>query len=127
MGITGLFVISEMRYFTGPELPNIIEPRPPVVQRWYVKATLQTDSSFRGRWIVEKRSADVEGISAVAPFSTHGFKSPDWRAFEGEGTARTYSGLPGKWAGINYDFVTGEGDSGYPGLPTENTSCLKGT
>jgi hypothetical protein len=127
MGISGLFVVADMRYFEGPEVPNIIEPRPPVVKRWYVKAHLSSRPSFRGRWIVEKRSAIIEGISAVAPYDTLEFRSPDWRGFEGEGPPRAYPGLPGKWTGINFDFVTGEGDSGFPGLPTEATGCLKGT
>ncbi len=127
MGVSGLFVVDEMRYFEGPELPNILEPRPPVVRRWYVKAFLQSRPTFRGRWIVEKRTSIIKGISGVAPYDTHGFESPDWRAFEGEGPPTSYPGLPGKWSGINYDFVTGEGDSGFPGLPKENIGCLDGT
>lgn len=127
MGLTGLFVVVDMRYFEGPELPNILEPRPPVVKRWYVKAYLQAQPSFQGRWIVEKRTSIIKGISGVAPFDTTGLHSPDWRAFEGEGPATTYAGLPGQWFGINYDFVTGEGDSGFPGLPKENIGCLDGT
>jgi hypothetical protein len=126
MGVTGLFVVAEMRYFTGPEVPNI-EPKPPVVKRWYVKAYLVKKPSFRGRWLVEKRSSTIEGISAVATFDSHGFESPDWRGFEGEGQPTSYPGLPGKWIGINFDFVTGEGDSGFPGLPTQVTGCMKGT
>jgi hypothetical protein len=100
MGMSGLFVVDEMRYFEGPELPNILEPRPPVVRRWYVKAFLQSRPNFRGRWNVETRTSIIKGISGVAPYDTHGFESPDWRAFEGEGSPTSYPGLPGKWSGI---------------------------
>ncbi len=127
MGVSGLFVVEEMRYFTGPEAPGIVDPRPPVVHRWYVKAHLQNKPSFRGRWLIEKRRADIKGISAVAPFDTRGFKSPEWRGFVGEGPSTSYPGLPGKWVGINFDFVTGEGDSGFPGLPRKVAGCLRGT
>ena len=127
MGVSGLFFVEEMRYFTGPEAPGIIDPRPPVVKRWYVKAYLADKPSFRGRWLIEKRSAAIKGISAVAPFDTRGFKSPDWRGFVGEGPPRAYPGLPGKWIGINFDFVTGEGDTGFPGLPKEIVGCLRAT
>jgi hypothetical protein len=126
MGVSGLFVIPEMRYFEGPELPNV-EPKPPVVKRWYVKAYLLDHPDFRGRWLVEQRSSTIKGISGIAPFNTHGFESPDWRGFEGEGPPKSYPGLPGTWSGINYDFVTGEGDSGFPGLPEEVIGCLDGT
>jgi hypothetical protein len=36
-------------------------------------------------------------------------------------------GLPGTWTGVNYDFVTGEGDSGNRGLPDANEGCMLGT
>ena len=127
MGVSGLFLVEEMRYFTGPEAPGIVDPRPPVVKRWYVKAYLAEKPSFRGRWLIEKRSAQIKGISAVAPFDTTGFRSPDWRGFVGEGPPTSYPGLPGKWIGINYDFVTGEGDAGFPGLPRRLVGCLRGT
>jgi hypothetical protein len=58
-------------------------------------------------------------LYAAAPFDTLGYESPDWRAFVGEGPFRPVPGLPGLWSGIEHDFVTGEGDSGNPGLPPE--------
>jgi len=127
MGVTGQFEVLAMRYFQGPEVPWILSPRPPFVERWYVKARLLSDPTFAGRWIVERRDAKRAGISAVAPFGTTGYRSPDWRAFEGEGEPRVVPGLPGQWSGINYDFVSGEGDSGNPGLPTENEGCVRDT
>jgi hypothetical protein len=118
-GVDGLFVIAEMRYFKGPDDPHL-SPQESTVRRWYVKAYLQTDPSFRGRWLIEKRSVG-EGVVAVAPYDTHGFHSADWVGFEGEGSSQEYSGLPGTWAGVPYDYV----NSG--NLPPEQVGCLSGT
>jgi molecular chaperone DnaK len=117
--VDGLFVIAEMRYFKGPDDPHL-SPQEPTVRRWYVKAFLQNDPSFRGRWLIEKRSVG-EGVSAVAPYDTHGFQSADWVGFEGEGSPQQYPGLPGMWAGVPYDYV----NSG--NLPPEQVGCLSGT
>lgn len=121
-----IYGVLEMRYFTGPEAPWIIEPRPEVVERWYIKGSLDNGTDA-GRWLVEKRSDVVKGVSAVAPFDSSGFRSPDWVGFVGDGSPSIYPGLPGSWPGIPYDFVTGEGDSGQPGLPPEVVDCLAGT
>jgi len=118
-GVSGLFVIAEMRYFSGPDNPHV-DPKDPSVTRWYVKAYLQNDPGFRGRWLIEKRSVG-EGIVAVAPYDSHGFQSPDWVGFEGEGSPQSYPGLPGTWAGVSYDYVTSTN------LPPEVTGCLYGT
>jgi molecular chaperone DnaK len=118
-GVTGLFVIAEMRYFKGPDDPHI-SPQESTVRRWYVKAYLQDDPSFRGRWLIEKRSVG-EGVAAVAPYDTHGFQSADWVGFEGEGSPQQYPGLPGMWAGAPYDYV----NSG--NLPPEVAGCMSGT
>jgi molecular chaperone DnaK len=118
-GVSGLFVIAEMRYFKGPDNPNV-SPQESIVKRWYVKAYLQNDPSFKGRWLVEKRSVG-EGVAAVARYDTHGFNSPDWVGFEGEGSPQSYSGLPGTWTGVPYDFA----NSG--NLPFEQVGCLSGT
>jgi hypothetical protein len=126
MGLSGLFNVAEMRYFTGPEVPWITDPRPPLVERWYVKASLVDDPSIRARWIVERRNEERRGISAVSPFASSGYESPEWRAFVGDGEPVSVPGLPGQWTGVNYDFVTGEGDSGNPGLPEQNVGCLDG-
>jgi hypothetical protein len=124
MGIEGEFVVDEMRYFLGPDVPWIIEPHFDVVRRWYVKASLADDPVFRGRWLLEYRDEDRRGISAVAPYNTVGYQSPDWRGFAGDGPPRKAPGLPGRWRGIEYDFVTGEGDSGNRGLPAEVEGCM---
>jgi hypothetical protein len=44
-----------------------------------------------------------------------------------EPVAVASAGLPGQWSGIPYDFVTGEGDSGQPGLTAEVVGCLDQT
>ena len=119
--------MDELRYFTGPDAPWMIEPHYEVVERWYVKAALAGEPDFRGRWLLEKRTELIKGVSAVAPYETSGYASPDWYGFVGEGPPTNYPGLPGAWVGIPYDFVTGEGDSGQPGLPEEVADCLTGT
>jgi hypothetical protein len=126
MGVTGDFQVIDMRDFTSPEVPWILEPRPPVVEWWYVKAQLVGDPTFRARWLIAKRSAAIKGIAAVAPFDTTGYRSPDWRAFIGEGEPRAIEGLPGTWVGFEFDFTTGE-DNEKPGLPEEATHCLDNT
>ncbi len=129
MGITGRFQVIEMRYFTGPEVPWILAPRSPYVEWWYVKAHLVDDPAFRARWLVSRRwEPPRQGISAVAPFDTEGYRSPDWRAFIGEGDPHPVDGLPGLWVGMDYDFLVG--DDPYlvhPGLPDEVVRCLDGT
>jgi hypothetical protein len=125
MGVTGDFDVDEMRYFTGPEVFWIFAEEDAVVERWYVKASLASDPSFRARWLLEARSPTVRGIAAVAPYDTVGYSSPDWSGFVGDGV-RPIEGLPGEWSGIQYDFVTGEGDSGFPGLPDEVVGCMPG-
>ena len=123
-GITGGIEVAEIRYFTGPDSPGVIEPRFDPVLRWYIKAAQVDDPTWRGRFIVEWRTDVINGVSAVAPYDTVGYQSPDWHAFEGEGEFRAIPGLPGLWSGIDFDFVTGEGDSGNRGLPPEVEGCL---
>ena len=133
--VDGEFEIDEMRYFEGPESPPSTKGYLLRVDRWDVKASLQGDPRFRGRWLVEER-AFGSGVAAVAPYRSRGFASPDWIGFqyEGEDAERAkYPGLPGKWAGRPYDFVTGrdlETDErvfNFPGLPPELAGCLEGT
>jgi hypothetical protein len=126
MGVTGDFQVIDMRHFTSPEVPWIQAPRPPVVEWWYVKAQLVGDPTYRARWLIAKRSAAIKGIAAVARFDTTGYRSPDWRAFIGEGEPRAIEGLPGTWVGFEFDFSTGE-DNEKPGLPEDATHCLDNT
>lgn len=125
-GVQGLFVVAEMRYFEGPELPWIgAQATVSLVKTWYVKAYLQSDPSFRGRWLVQRRTPRIAGIAAVAPYTSTGFRSPDWRSFEGEGPSRTIPGLPGTWPGPGFDSVTGAGI--FPALTRAFSGCLAGT
>jgi hypothetical protein len=127
MGATGPWYLEEMRYFTGPDVPWIIDPHFDVVDYWYIRAELNQDPALKGRWLLEYRSEDRQGIAAVAPYDTHGYASPDWVGFTGDGKPKRYPGLPGKWGGLPYDFATGEGDSGQSGLPAEVAGCLSGS
>jgi hypothetical protein len=85
MGVTDPWLVDEMRYFVGPDSPGVIEPRFPAVERWYIKARISDDQTFRGRWLIEKRTDQILGVSAVAPWATSGYESPDWTGFIGEG------------------------------------------
>ena len=127
MGLNEPLEAVDVRYFVGPDPDWIIEPRFEAVERWYIKATLPSDAEYRGRWLYEKRDEQRQGVSAVAHFDTRGYQSPDWVGFVGEGEPRSLPGLPGVWSGIDYDFVTGAGDGGQPGLPDVVADCLTGT
>jgi hypothetical protein len=107
-GLTGSFLVRELRYFTAPDK----------VERWYGKVSLVSqETSFHLRFIVERRSVG-EGIVAVAPYASTGFTSPDWKGFDGEGGSVTIEGVPGKWPGQPTDFVKDGG------LPATVAGCL---
>ncbi|MFB3737597.1 MAG: hypothetical protein ACE14W_01360 [Candidatus Velamenicoccus archaeovorus] len=118
-----------MRYFEGPESPPSEQGYLLEVQRWYVKLYAEDDPAFQGRFLVEARRFG-RGVSAVAPYETHGFRSPDWVGFQfdsADTTPKAYPGLPGQWEGIPYDFVKGGAGLTIPGLPSEVAGCLDGT
>jgi hypothetical protein len=126
----GTFVVTDMRYFTGPESP----PSPDkgylrVVERWYVKGYMRNDPSLQGRFLLERRRFGA-GLAAVAPYASRGWGSPDWIGFQhdtADPAPRAYPGLPGTWSGIPYDFVKGGEGVRFPGLPADVTGCLDGT
>ena len=122
-------VIVDMRYFTGPESPPSDKGYIATIERWYVKLYTEADLRFQGRFLVESRVFG-DGVAAVAPYDTEGFRSPDWSGFqwnEADPEPRAYPGLPGEWSGIRYDFVKGGAGLDIPGLPTEVRGCLDGT
>jgi hypothetical protein len=119
-------VIVEMRYFTGPESPPSEKGYISTIERWYVKLYSEADLRFQGRFLVESRLFG-DGVAAVAPYDTEGFRSPDWSGFqwnEADPEPRAYPGLPGEWSGIRYDFVKGGAGLEIPGLPAEVRGCL---
>ncbi len=119
-------VIVEMRYFTGPESPPSEKGYISTIERWYVKLYSEADPRFQGRFLVESRLFG-DGVAAVAPCDTEGFRSPDWSGFqwnEADPEPRAYPGLPGEWSGIRYDFVKGGAGLDIPGLPAEVRGCL---
>jgi hypothetical protein len=126
----GSLKIVDMRYFVGVESPpNPDEPYLQDIERWYVKLYDPQDSAFRGRFIVERRPFG-SGVSAVAPFDTHGFSSPDWQGLtyeSSDGQPKEVPGLPGTWSGSTYGFVAGGNGINLPGLPAEEAGCLDGT
>ena len=128
-GEAGPFHVVNMRYFAGPESPPSDKGYLLDIERWYVKLTTPGDPAFDGRFLVERRDFG-SGVSAVAPFSTHGWRSPDWSGFQWNSAApnpKSYPGLPGTWTGIKYDFVKGGAGLAFPGLPTVVVGCLYGT
>jgi hypothetical protein len=113
-GVSGSFMVRELRHFTGPDR----------VPRWYVKASLVERPAFRGRWIVEEREGERPRVLAVAPYDSTGFRSPDWHRFDGRGEPRAVPGLPGRWAGAGADLVRGEGGIA---LPAPVAGCVADT
>lgn len=116
LGIDGPWQLDGMRYFVGSD----------GVERWYLRGALANDASFRGRFLLERRSDLDAGVIALAPYESSGFHSPDWTGFVGDGEPQTYLGLPGQWSGTPYDFVTG-GASAQPGLPADIVGCVGDT
>ena len=134
-GIEGPLVVVDMRYFTGPESPSYLSSGEQakgylaVVERWYIKLYAEEDLSFQGRFLVESRRFG-RGLSAVAPYDTEGWASPDWRGFQYDSshpTRMAVRGLPATWSGVEYDFVRGGAGLEIPGLPEEVVGCLRGT
>ncbi len=128
-GHPGPFHVVAMRYFVGPESPPTDKGYLIDIGRWYVKLTTPGDPAFKGRFLVERRQFG-SGVSAIAPFSTHGWQSPDWSGFQWNSAGpnpKSYPGLPGQWAGIKYDFVKGGAGLTIPGLPAAVVRCLDGT
>jgi hypothetical protein len=128
--VKGEFVVVDMRMFHGPESPpNPEEGYLRDVTRWYIKLYDRSDLSYQGRFLVEEREFG-RGLAAVAPYDTHGFRSPDWSGFQftSENTKRrTYAGLPGALAGLRYNFVMGGEGLTFRGLPSAVQGCLDGT
>lgn len=127
--VTGPFVVVDMRSFHGPESPVSEQGYLLDVQRWYIKLYAKDDPSYQGRFLVEMRDFG-RGLSAVAPYDTHGFVSPDWSGFQftsQDTTRRAYPGLPGAMAGLRYNFVSGSEGLTFRGLPSEVEGCLDGT
>jgi hypothetical protein len=122
--------VIDMRYFHGPESPPR-EDKPYLrdVERWYVKGYVRSNPAIRARFLVEGRVFG-DGIAAVAPFTSQGWRSPDWTGFQldtADPTPHAYPGLPATWAGTPYDFVRGGEGLSIPGLPREAIGCLDGT
>jgi hypothetical protein len=127
--VNGDFVVVDMRYFVGPESPPSEQGYLQDIKRWYIRLYDRQDLRYQGRFIVEQRLFG-RGVAAVAPYDTHGFRSPDWTGFQwnaADPAHRPHEGLPGTWAGVPYDFVKGGEGLTIPGLPSQVKGCLDGT
>lgn len=71
------FVVDDMRYFVGPEDAEVLGARGDV-ERWYVKASTDTEPRRRQRWLV-RRAIVGSGVDAVAPFDSSGYGAATWR------------------------------------------------
>jgi hypothetical protein len=71
------FIIEEMRYFVGPEDAEVLGARGDV-ERWYVKASTDTEPRWRQRWLI-RRAALGSGVDAIAPFDSTGYGPGIWR------------------------------------------------
>lgn len=71
------FVVEEMRYFVGPEDAEVLGARGEV-ERWYVKASTESEPRRRYRWLV-RRAAVGSGVDALAPFDSVGYGPATWR------------------------------------------------
>jgi hypothetical protein len=124
--LPGEAVVVDMRYFVGPESPPSEKGYLLEIERWYVKLFVEEDLTFQGRFLVESREFGA-GVSAVAPYDTEGFRSPDWSGFAwnaSDPAPRAYPGLPGEWSGDRYDFVRGGAGLALRGLPPQVTGCI---
>lgn len=126
LGVDAPWQLDALRYFTGPDTSWSATPAD-IVERWYVRGALANDASFRGRFLIERRSDLDARLVAVAPYESTGFASPDWTGFIGDSEPHTYLGLPGRWSGTPYDFVSGGAVVGGPGLPGEVIGCVSDT
>ena len=79
-----LFIVDDLRYFTGPEDTGISAPRRDV-ERWYVKARQQDDTSIQGRWITRRVNVG-QGVAYSADYSSSGYETGTWTGQEGEGS-----------------------------------------
>lgn len=111
------FVVTEIRYFVGPEDAEVIGPRREV-ERWYVKAFVVTDPKRRQRWLV-RRAAIGSGVDAVAPYDSRGYGPGTWRRVDAtdESVADPFE-RPCNAAAPGEKCM---------GLPREVLGCLEGT
>ena len=90
----GPLVVVDMRRFVGPESPPSRQGYLQDVERWYIKLYARDDIAFQGRFLVESRTFG-RGLSAVAPYDTEGFASPDWVGFQYDSCGQGAQALPG--------------------------------
>ena len=94
----GPLVVVDMRHFIGPESPPSDKGYLLEIERWYIKLYAQDDITFQGRFLVESRTFG-RGLSAVAPYDTEGFASPDWVGFQFDSAHTAMKSYPGFPAG----------------------------
>jgi hypothetical protein len=111
------FVVTEMRYFLGPEDAEVIRPQREV-ERWYVKGYSRSEPKRKQRWLV-RRAELGRGVDAVAPYASHGYGPDTWRRVDA-----TEEGLADPFLRPCDRTKPGEKCMG---LPREVLGCLDGT
>jgi hypothetical protein len=111
------FVVTEMRYFVGPEDAEVISPRGDV-ERWYVKAYSEGDPRRRQRWLA-RRAAVGSGIDAIAPYDSVGYGASTWR--RPDATDERFADP------FERPCATVKAGERCMGLPREVLGCLSGT
>ncbi len=70
------FVVTEMRYFVGPEDAEVISTRGEV-ERWYVKAYTAASRQRQHRWLI-RRALVGRGVDALADYDSTGYGPKTW-------------------------------------------------
>ena len=128
-GVQGPLEVVDLRTFEGPESPPSDKGYLLDVRRWYVKAFAKHDLSFQGRFLVESRSSGPVWSRSLP--TTRTASGPP----TGSGSSSTaptprrarIRGCRACWAGVPYDFVTGDAGLQIPGLPDEVLGCMSAT
>jgi hypothetical protein len=131
LGSVDELVVDTVRYFTGPEDVEVVEPRTQV-ERWYVEAILVSEPAPAGRWMI-RRTAVGSGVVADAPYGTTGFGPGLWWSSDAGGydpfdppcTAAHGPYCPCAW-GVGGCSCDDPAQPACTGPPPEVMGCLDG-
>jgi hypothetical protein len=111
------FVVTEMRYFVGPEDAEVISTRGEV-ERWYVKAYTAGGRQRQHRWLI-RRAPVGRGVDALADYDSTGYGPRTWTRVDtpDESLADPFQ----------HPCNTAKPEEKCMGLPREVLGCLDGT
>ena len=118
MDVTGQFRVSTCATSPAPRCPGSNHFTPRRSSGGTSRPGSPTIRLIQARWLVVRRAPglDTEAIAARSLRHHRPPRSPDGEPSSATASRKPVEGLPGQWAGVNYDFVTGE-DSEQPGPP----------